>query len=354
MKYTHRQAAAARVLSKADAFLVTDRSNVRYLCGFTGSSGILLITASRKLFITDFRYKDQSSREVVGCELEIAKKSLIKSAISACKAAGLKSLAFESSVPYSTYSELAATGLTMLPTTDHIAIIRSVKEEAEVALIREAARRAESAFLDMKKSIRAGATESSLATKLAERLRRHGCSRLPFDIILASGENSAMPHAGVTNRKLRPGDLVTIDWGGECDGYFSDMTRTFLLKGGADSAKKREIYDLVLRANRASIRKVKPGAASREVDATARGLITRDGYGEQFGHGLGHGVGLDVHELPRLTWARNTALKRGMVFTVEPGVYVPGIGGVRIEDMALVSAKGADVITTLPVELEII
>jgi len=286
--------------------------------------------------------------------VEIAKKSLIKSAITACRSAGAKSLAFESSMVYSTYADLAASGVTMLPVADHINLIRSVKDEAEIALIREAARRAEAAFLDMKKSIRAGATESALATKLSERLRCHGCKRMPFDIILASGENSAMPHAGVTNRKLKPGDLVTIDWGGECDGYFSDMTRTYLLKGGADTQKKRAIYDLVLRANRAAIKKVRQGAASREVDGAARGLIKGEGYGEYFGHGLGHGVGLDVHELPRVTWAKSAPLKRGMVFTVEPGVYVPGTGGVRIEEMVLVGAKGAEVLTALPVELEII
>ncbi|NIR13308.1 MAG: M24 family metallopeptidase, partial [Desulfobacterales bacterium] len=227
------------------------------------------------------------------------------------------------------------------------------KEATELAAIRRAVKRAEEAFLEVKPRIRAGVTENSIALRLEERLRRKGCRRIPFDIIVASGPNSSLPHAKPTGRRLKPGDLVTIDWGGEADGYFSDMTRTFLLRG-PDMSEKKKIYHLVLAAQMEGLRVLAPGKGGRTVDSRARDVIKKAGYARYFGHGLGHGVGLDVHELPRLSPLSSGKLRKKMVVTVEPGVYVPGLGGVRIEDMAVLEEGGARRLTSLPRRLEIL
>jgi Xaa-Pro aminopeptidase len=194
--------------------------------------------------------------------------------------------------------------------------------------------------------------ERTIALRLEDRLKKMGCRRIPFGIIVASGENSALPHAVATERKLAPGDLVVIDWGGEAGGYCSDMTRTLLIKGGGGTGRKRRIYNLVLEANRKAVGTVAPGVQAGRVDSAARDAIEEAGYGRCFGHALGHGVGLEVHELPRIARGRKGRLREGMVFTVEPGVYVPGLGGVRIEDMVAVGQGGAELLTTLPRGLE--
>lgn len=222
-----------------------------------------------------------------------------------------------------------------------------------MTLMTEAIRRAEAAFLDVKHYIRKGRREKEIALMLEDRLKKRGCNRIPFDIIIASGPNSAMPHARTTDRRLSAGDLVIIDWGGEADGYFSDMTRTLLLNG-ADIPKKKGAYDAVLKANRMSISAVRPGAEGRVIDKSARDVIKKAGYGEFFGHGTGHGVGLEVHEAPHITWTKNDVIRQNMVFTIEPGIYMPGLGGIRIEDMVLVKGKGREVLTKLPKDLEII
>jgi Xaa-Pro aminopeptidase len=196
--------------------------------------------------------------------------------------------------------------------------------------------------------------ERSIALRLEEKLKKKGCRYIPFDVIVASGPNSAMPHAKPTERKLRNGDLVIIDWGGEADGYFSDMTRTLLIDKGNDINKKKEIYHIVLEANKRALSLVSPGTKSKEIDSSARNFIKKSGYGEFFGHGTGHGVGLQIHELPQITWNRREIMKENMVFTIEPGIYLPGVGGVRIEDMVIVKPDGSKVLTRLPKELEII
>jgi Xaa-Pro aminopeptidase len=231
--------------------------------------------------------------------------------------------------------------------------VRAVKDEGEASLIKEAIRRAEKAFLEVKPFIRGGVRENTIARRLEERLRRQGVKHLPFDSIVASGPNSAMPHAGVTERKLAPGDFVVVDWGGEAGGYYSDMTRTLLLRGPS-MAKKREIYGVVRRAQRRGIESVGSRVKASQIDNSARDVIKKAGYGRYFGHSLGHGVGLEVHEAPRISGRNRASVREGMVFTVEPGVYVPGLGGVRIEDMVMVRRSGADVLTSLPRGLEIV
>ena len=205
----------------------------------------------------------------------------------------------------------------------------------------------------MRPYIKPGVKERALALRLEENLKKTGCRRIPFDIIVASGPHAAMPHARPTERNITQGDFVIIDWGGEADGYFSDMTRTLLVEGDNLRRKKR-IYHTVLRANKRAIARVLPGRRSREIDCSAREVIEKAGYSQYFGHATGHGVGLQIHELPRITWNKKEIIRENMVFTIEPGIYVPGLGGVRIEDMVIAKTMRPVVLTSLPKQLDII
>jgi len=336
-----------------DGFLVTDIHNIRYLTGFSGSSAFLLITKNKNIFITDFRYKDQAEREVKGWDFIIEKKGMIKAIENLSRKVGIKKLGLESSVSYDFFRKLSR-DLNLKFFTGLIERLRAIKDTSEIRSIRKAIRRAESAFLEVKPYIKQGVRERAIALRLEERLKKKGCRHIPFDVIVASGPNSAMPHAKPTERKLMNGDLVIIDWGGEADGYFSDMTRTFLIDKGNDIIKKKAIYQIVLEANKKAISQVSPGVKSEDIDFSARNVIQKTGYGEFFGHGTGHGVGLKVHELPRITWNRRENMKENMVFTIEPGIYLPGVGGVRIEDMVIVTPDGSKTLTALPKRLDII
>lgn len=335
-------------------FLVTDIINVRYLSGFTGSSAFLFITREKSFFVTDFRYKEQAEDEVSGWDIVIEKGNRVAVIEDLAGKTGIRTLGFEPTVSYGVYRKLSKTGPVLSDTEGLVEKIREIKDNSELDKVREAVRRAERAFLDVKPFIREGAVENKIAQRLEERLKKHGCGRIPFDIIVASGENSAMPHAKPTQKRFRRGDLVTIDWGGEADGYFSDMTRTFLLRGGKDTSKKEEIYRTVLDANDLALSLVASGTRSKKIDSAAREHIQDAGYAEFFGHGTGHGVGLQVHEAPRITWMEGTILRKDMVFTIEPGIYIPGLGGVRIEDMVVVKTGRAEVLTSLPKGLEVL
>jgi Xaa-Pro aminopeptidase len=295
----------------------------------------------------------QAGKEVMGWDIIIGKGDTVKTIKSLSKKTDIKKLGIESSMTYEFFRRLSNTGLSLKAFNGLIERLREIKDAIEINSIREAVRRAESAFLNVKPYIRQGVREKAIALRLEDRLKKKGCMLIPFDIIVASGPNSAMPHARPTEKKLNKGDLVIIDWGGEADGYFSDMTRTFLIKGN-NIIKKKEIYQIVLKANRRAISKVLPGAKSNDIDSSAREVIKKAGYGEFFGHGTGHGVGIQVHELPRITWNKREIIKESMVFTIEPGIYVPGLGGVRIEDMIVVKSGGPEVLTALPKDIEII
>lgn len=343
-----------RRLNFLDAVLITNTVNVRYLTGFTGSSGFAFVTRREGVFCTDFRYMEQARVEVSeGWAVVEQKGGQVAEVKRLVSSRGVRRLGFESSVTYGFYEALQRAVPGTRPLRGVVEAARAIKAPSELASIREAVRRAEAAFRDVRPHIKPGARERSLAVRLEERLRLHGCRRAPFDIIVASGRNSALPHARATDKRLEPGDLVVIDWGGEADGYFSDMTRTLLLKG-PDLKRKKEIYDLVLKANRKGVEAVSDGAGSRHVDNSARDVIKKAGYGGCFGHSLGHGVGLEVHEAPGIGARRSVTIRNGMVFTIEPGIYVPGLGGVRIEDMVSVESGGARLLTALPRGLEVI
>lgn len=336
-----------------DGILISDLRNVRYLCGFSGSNGCILITRNRNFFFTDPRYDEQSRRETSGFEILIEREERPKLVVEKAKSIGVKVLGFESTVSYAFYRSLLRRGLVIKAVNNLVEDMRLIKDEREVKLIRKAVERAQKSFLEIRPYVKRGSSEKSIAAMLEEKLKKNGCDTLPFDIIVASGRNSSMPHAKPTERRIEAGDLVVVDWGGEAGGYFADMTRTFLMKG-KDMAKKKEIYDIVLRANEKAIDAVRKGVQVRSVDKAARDVIKSAGYDDFFGHGTGHGVGLNVHELPRISRLGRGTVKAGMVFTIEPGIYLPGIGGVRIEDMVSAGQGGCKVLTTLPKDLDIL
>lgn len=334
--------------------LVSHIKNVRYLTGFTGSSACLLITRKERILFTDPRYEEQSKLEVRGFDIVIEREERPKEIMEKAKSLGIRTLGFESTVTYAFYKALLRKGIRVKGITNLIEEMRRAKNKLELKMISKAVERAEKAFLEIKPSIRPGVSERHLALRLEDALRKQGCAMIPFDIIVASGKNSAMPHAKPTDNEIKQGDFVMFDWAGEAGGYFSDMTRTFLMKGGKDVSRKVEIYDIVLQANRKAISSVREGTTGRMVDKTARDIIKKAGYGDFFGHGTGHGVGLDIHELPRISRFGRETIRSGMVFTIEPGIYVPGLGGVRIEDMVLAEKQGSTVMTSLPKKLAIL
>ncbi len=351
-----KKAELRKLLSKAgvDAILVTDPVNVRYLSGFTGTSGFLIISQKHTVLCTDFRYKEQVKHEVSGFSVVIEDSERTGEIRDICKERGIKKLGFEAhNVTYDFHKRLMNKKVKLTPLNKTVEELRIVKVPDELKFIRIAVKRAETAFRKLLPHIKAGAKELKLAVMLEEFIKKEGCKTLPFGVILASGSMSALPHAQPGNKTLKKGDLVVIDWGGECEGYFSDMTRTLLIKG-RNMDRQKEIYYTVLEAQKRALNAVKPGAATADIDAAARDYIDAKGHGDFFGHGTGHGVGLEVHESPGLSWRSKEKIRENMVFTVEPGIYRPDIGGVRIEDMVVCGKGKPELLTTLPKKLKII
>lgn len=341
------------------AFIILNLRNIYYLTGFTGTNGFLVISNRRDrrrvFFFTDFRYKERCETELQGSGIEIiiCKGDCLRFIEEFLKKRGIKKLSIEDSVSLKIYKHLSKT-FTLYSVSDIVEEIRIIKDAQELTSIKEAVQRAESAFLKIKGYIRHGITEIALAKRLDDAIRDTGARYPSFDTIVASGSNSAIPHAAPSQKKLKRGDLIVIDWGAECNGYLSDMTRTFLLNGDG-LEKKIEIYNVVYSANISAISNFSINSPIKSIDKTARGIIINAGYGEYFGHGTGHGVGLDIHESPSIgAYSKSKRVASGMVFTIEPGIYLPNIGGVRIEDMVTISPNSIIVLTTLNKELEII
>jgi len=351
-----KKAELRKQLSNAgvDAILVTDPVNVRYLSGFTGSSGYLIISQKHAVLGTDFRYQEQVKHEVSGFSVVIEDSERTGEIRDICKERGIKKLGFEARhVTYDLHKRLINKKIKLAPLDKTVEDLRIIKTDEELKYIKIAVKRAETAFRKLLPHIKAGAEELKLAVMLEDFIRKEGCKTLPFAVILASGSMSALPHARPGNKTLKKGDLVVIDWGGECEGYFSDMTRTLLIKG-RNMDRQKEIYYTVLEAQKRALNTVKAGATTAEVDAAARDFIEAKGHGDFFGHGTGHGVGLAVHEEPGLSWRSKEKIMEDMVFTIEPGIYRPEIGGVRIEDMVVCRKGKAELLTTLPKNLKII
>ena len=335
---------------RIESLLVTRREDVRYLTGFTGSAGSLLIDSGRPCLITDFRYKLQSRREAAGVAVVIQKKDFFTALSHVAGLRGVDTLwCDESSLTIELLKNLKKNGLRAREHRDLVRVLRLRKDRYELNHIRLAIRRAEESFRELIQFLKPGATERELALKLEYLMRDKGARRAAFDTIVASGGNGAMPHASVTNRRIRKGDLVTVDFGAEANGYCCDITRTVCI--GRPSARQREIHGLVRTAQEAAMKSVRPGVTCRSVDDAAREVIKRAGHGPHFGHGTGHGIGLMVHEGPSVSPLSKDTVEPGMVFTIEPGIYIPGWGGVRIEDMVLATDGGMKVLTTLPRDL---
>jgi Xaa-Pro aminopeptidase len=348
-----RLAKLRKIMSESglDALLVTRREDVRYLSGFTGSSGSLLVAFGRSCLITDFRYNVQARNETTGITILIQKKDHFTAVRDAGERMGVDTLWFdESALTIEGLKNFKKKGIKLKGHADLVKTLRQQKDKQELANIRTAIRRAEDAFKELKADVKPGATEQELGLKLEYLMRDKGARKSAFDTIVASGVHGAMPHASVTNRRIKKGDMITFDFGAEANGYFSDITRTFCI--GRPSARQREIHELVLKAQSAAIQRISIGVPCKSVDDAAREVIKGAGHGKHFGHGTGHGIGLMVHEGPAVSPLSNDTVEKNMVFTVEPGVYIPGWGGVRIEDMVQITETGAKVLTTLPRELE--
>ncbi|HEY2062139.1 MAG TPA: Xaa-Pro peptidase family protein [Amycolatopsis sp.] len=352
--HAHRRGALRSLLTESgvDALLVTDLLNIRYLTGFTGSNAALLVHTSgdgRTVFCTDGRYTTQSAAEVPDLERVIERASARALASHAAHDhAHHRRTGFESqyvSVEEHEVLKVRFETVDLIRTPGLVEQLRVVKDEVEVAALRAACAAADRALADLIAAggLRPGRTELEVARDLEHRMLEHGSSGPSFDSIVAAGPNSAIPHHQPTGAELRTGDLVKLDFGATVDGYHSDMTRTFVLGEPADW--QRELYDLVHRAQAAGTEAVRPGAVVSEVDAAARSVIVAAGRGEEFSHGLGHGVGLEVHEAPSFATTGVGTLTAGMAVTVEPGVYLAGRGGVRIEDTLVVRDTGPELLT---------
>ena len=331
---------------EVDALLVTDLVNIRYLTGFTGSSAMVVLGPDTRRFITDFRYVERAQAEVDGFDLERAPQEFAE-ALKEGWPEGPVRLGFEdqhvSVRQHARLRELLPDRIELVRAGGLVEAERAVKEPAEVAAIRVAAALVDDIYAWLSETGIVGRTERAVALALEEEMRRRGARAPSFPSIVASAEHGALPHAEPRDVEIVPGVLVTLDLGAEVDGYCSDCTRTWAT--GEIDGDLAAIYDLVLRAQETALGAVRAGPTGREVDAVARDLITAEGHGDHFGHGLGHGVGLQVHEAPRLARTATEPLLAGNVVTVEPGVYVPGRGGVRIEDLVVVTEDGCDVLS---------
>lgn len=341
-----------------DALLVTKPVNVRYLSGFTGSNGQLLIGAE-DVFLTDPRYDEQSAKECAGVRRALYGTSakqigeaagllgVLDSVTSELKVSKLGVEAGHMTLNFARQIREALGDVTLVETDETIENLRIVKDEEEVEAIRRACAFADEALDALLDELREGMTEIDVAAFLEDRMRRAGSQGVSFDTIAAFGEQAAEPHHHPTIRALRRGDLIKLDYGATYDGYHSDMTRTIAF--GEPPSDLVEIYELVRSAQQAGVDAVRAGATNGDVDAAARGYLNE--RGRDFGHGTGHGVGLEVHEAPAIRRGGQQALEPGMVITVEPGIYVPGVGGVRIEDSVVVRPDGCDILTSSTKEL---
>lgn len=325
---------------KIDAFLVTNMHNIRYLAKFTGSTGLVLITQEKAYFITDFRYTEQAATEAKDFEIVKNEGLIYKEVARIVEEDGIKNLAFEETdVSYSLYKQLTELiSAELQPLSGLVEKIREVKSEDEIETIQKAVEITEKAYDYILGFVKAGVTEIELANKLDFYMRKLGASGVSFDTIVASGVRSAMPHGVASNKVIEQGDMVTIDFGCVYNGYVSDMTRTFAV--GDPGVKLKEIYEIVYQANKKVTEAAKAGVTGAELDKVARDYITQHGYGDQFGHSTGHGIGLEVHEGPAISSKNDEPLVVNNVITNEPGIYLPGLGGVRIEDDLVITKDG--------------
>lgn len=337
-----------------DAFLVTSAYNLRYLTNFTGTTGLAVITLDKAFFVTDFRYTEQAAAQAPDFEIVKNTGPIFDVVADLVRTQAIEHLAFEelhiTFAEYAVLDEIIEAEL--VPISEIIETLREVKEPSEVAIIEKACSIGDAAFDHILKMIRPGMTEIEIANQLDFYMRTLGASSVSFDTIVASGLRSAMPHGVASDKVIEQGDMITLDFGCYYQGYVSDMTRTFAI--GDPGQQLKDIYQIVLEAQLQVIAAAKAGVTSKQLDAIARGHIASFGYGEAFGHGLGHGIGLEIHEGPMVSARSDKAFTAGNIITDEPGIYVPGLGGVRIEDDLLITEDGNKLLTKAPKELIIL
>jgi Xaa-Pro aminopeptidase len=332
-----------------DAVLVTNLTNVRYLCGFSGSNGAMLISQDDATFFSDPRYRARAADLVQGAEIVIYRDRLTDDLTDRLTRGGIHKLGVEAATvtlaQQKSLTEKLA-GVELVPVSDLVENIRRIKEPGELELIRRAAQLADQGFTWVTENLTPGMTETQVALELEVMMRKAGAEDVSFEPIVGSGPLSAHIHHTPSDRTLEKGDLVLFDFGARVDGYCSDLTRTVVL--GPSTDEQRELYELVLRAQKAGIEAAAPGVRCADVDAAARAVIDAAGMADEFGHGLGHGLGLDIHEDPAFSRISEDTLQGGEVMTVEPGVYVIGTGGVRIEDCVVIDSSGATLLSEAP------
>lgn len=349
MEHRVRAFEAKLAASDLDGFVVTGQKNIYYLTGFWGSAGTIFISGNRRLFLTDARYTLIAKKQVVGFDI-IETRSALTEIAKIIKEDGLKKIGFENQVSYGFYQTLSSVfeGYDLVATSDFVETLRMIKDADEIATIRRACQISDQAFLDVLDFIKPGKTEIEVANFLDFRMRELGASGVSFETIVASGYRSSMPHGVASDKVIASGETVTLDFGCYYNHYVSDMTRTIHV--GQVTDEERLLYDLVLRSNQTLIEHAKAGMANPDYDKVARDVLKEAGYGDYFTHGIGHGMGLDVHELPFFHTGAGE-LQAGMVVTDEPGLYIEGKYGVRIEDDLLITENGCEVLTLAPKEL---
>ena len=332
-----------------EAVVITNLNNVRYLCGYTGSNGVLLITKKEAFFFTDFRYQEQSQKEINGCaEIIIVKNGEDKALFEKINSMGIKALGFEKSIEVGRFLQFADSFKTgkLIPTDNLVEELRQYKDKDEVKSLQMAFNIADQALEALIEDMYLGMTEIEVAALLEMNMRILGSEKPSFDTIVASGPNASCPHHQPTNRIIKKGDMMKIDFGATCNGYHSDMTRTFFI--GKAPTKFKKIYNTVLEAQTKAINAIKIGEECKNIDAIARKVISDAGYAKNFGHGLGHSFGLEIHEKPAFSPLNPSKIEVGHTYTVEPGIYIPDWGGIRIEDSFFIGKKGLIRFTNFP------
>ncbi|KHE69169.1 Xaa-Pro peptidase family protein [Halobacillus sp. BBL2006] len=341
----------AVMTAELDGLLITSPKNRRYISGFTGSSAALLITNKEALLVTDFRYMEQAAEQAGEFEIIEHKVPMHKEVAKQAERLGLKRVGFEKEyVTYNTYEQYKnALNAELEPTAGLVEKLRLIKTDEEISILKDAVKIADDAFQHILGYIKPGVKEIDVSNELEFFMRKQGATSSSFDIIVASGYRSALPHGVASEKKIQSGELVTLDFGALYKGYCSDITRTVAVGEISDDLK--DIYNTVLEAQLKGMEGLKAGITGVEADALTRDYIKEKGYGEYFGHSTGHGIGLDVHEGPGLSFRSEQRLEEGMVVTVEPGIYVPNVGGCRIEDDAIITKDGNECLSKSTKEL---
>lgn len=328
------------------ALLITNATNRLYMTGFTGSSGYVLVTEAKAYLLTDFRYMTQAPQQATAYEVVEHAPRAMDTVKQLLEQQGIRKVGFEQNdLTYGTYlsTAQALSGIELAATDGVVERLRIIKDASELAVMQEAADLADRTFTHILGFLKPGVKELDIALEIEMFVRKNGAASTSFETIVASGERSALPHGKASDRLLQPNEFVKMDYGAYYKNYCSDITRTVVL--GKPTDKHKEIYNIVLEAQLEALDKIRPGMTGKEADALCRDVITRYGYGDYFGHGTGHGLGMEIHEEPRLSRQGNTVLTPGMTVTVEPGIYLPGFGGVRIEDDIVITETGIKIVT---------